>query len=46
MNQAPTEIQPLQSVFAETLGQGPGLGRLAGRKVLVVGAGQRPTPAG
>jgi NAD(P)-dependent dehydrogenase (short-subunit alcohol dehydrogenase family) len=46
MNQAPTEIQPLQSVFAETLGQCPGLGRLAGRKVLVVGAGQRPTPAG
>jgi NAD(P)-dependent dehydrogenase (short-subunit alcohol dehydrogenase family) len=46
MNQAPLQIDPLQSVFAETLGQVPGRGRLAGRKVLVVGAGQRPTPAG
>jgi NAD(P)-dependent dehydrogenase (short-subunit alcohol dehydrogenase family) len=46
MNQAPTEIDPLQSVFAQTLGQGPALARLAGRRVLVVGAGQRPTPAG
>jgi NAD(P)-dependent dehydrogenase (short-subunit alcohol dehydrogenase family) len=46
MNQAPTGIDPLQSVFSETLGRGPGLARLAGRKVLVVGAGQRPTPPG
>jgi NAD(P)-dependent dehydrogenase (short-subunit alcohol dehydrogenase family) len=46
MNQAPTEITPIQSMFAETLGQVPGRDRLVGRKVLVVGAGQRPTPPG
>jgi NAD(P)-dependent dehydrogenase (short-subunit alcohol dehydrogenase family) len=46
MNQAPTEVDPLQSVFAQTLGRGAGLARLSGRKVLVVGAGQRPTPPG
>jgi NAD(P)-dependent dehydrogenase (short-subunit alcohol dehydrogenase family) len=46
MNQAPTEINPLQSMFAETLGRAPGRGRMTGRKVIVVGAGQRPTPPG
>jgi len=46
MNTAPTEIEPQQSMFAETLGQAPGRGRLAGRRIIVVGAGQRPTPAG
>jgi len=46
MNHAPDQIDPSQSVFAETLGQVPGRGRLAGRKVIVVGAGQRPTPPG
>lgn len=46
MNHAPTEPQPGSSVFAETLGFAPGRGRLAGRKVIVVGAGQRPTPPG
>ena len=46
MHHAPTQISPLNAVFAETLGQAPGRGRLVGRKVIVVGAGQRPTPAG
>lgn len=44
MNLAPTEIDPQQSMFAETLGRAPGRARLQGRKVVVVGAGQRPTP--
>jgi len=46
MNQAPTEIDPRQSMFAETLGRTPGRARLAGRRVIVVGAGQRPSPPG
>jgi len=46
MNHAPTEIDPHQSMFDETLGRAPGRGRLSGRKVVVVGAGQRPTPPG
>lgn len=46
MNLAPTMPDPLQSVFAETLGEAPGRGRMSGRKLIVVGAGQRPTPAG
>ena len=46
MNQAPTEIDPRQSMFAETLGRTPGRARLGGRRVIVVGAGQRPSPPG
>jgi len=46
MNQAPQDVQPLQSMFPESLGLVPGRGRLTGRKLLVVGAGQRPTPPG
>jgi NAD(P)-dependent dehydrogenase (short-subunit alcohol dehydrogenase family) len=46
MNQAPTEIDPRQSMFAESLGRTPGRARLAGRRVIVVGAGQRPSPPG
>jgi NAD(P)-dependent dehydrogenase (short-subunit alcohol dehydrogenase family) len=46
MNHAPTEVDPARAMFAETLGQAPGRGRLAGRRLVVVGAGQRPTPAG
>jgi len=46
MNFAPTETDPSRSMFAETLGQSPGRARLAGRKVVVVGAGQRPSPPG
>ncbi|MGH1357135.1 MAG: SDR family NAD(P)-dependent oxidoreductase [Burkholderiaceae bacterium] len=44
MNQAPQEIDHERAVFAETLGQSPGKGRLAGRRIIVVGAGQRPSP--
>lgn len=46
MNHAPTEVNPGSSVFAETLGAAPGRGRLAGRRILVVGAGQRASPPG
>lgn len=46
MNLAPTEPIASQSVFDETLGRGPGRGRLSGRRIAVVGAGQRPTPVG
>jgi len=46
MNQAPTEIDPRQSVFAETLGRTRGRARLEGRRIVVVGAGQRPSPPG
>lgn len=46
MNLAPTQADAGQSVFAETLGQAPACGRMAGRRVIVVGAGQRPTPPG
>lgn len=46
MNLAPTEPIASQSVFDEGLGRSPGRGRLAGRRIVVVGAGQRPTPAG
>ena len=46
MHQAPTVADPQQSMFHESLGLAPGRGRLAGRRVLVVGAGQRPTPPG
>jgi NAD(P)-dependent dehydrogenase (short-subunit alcohol dehydrogenase family) len=45
MNQAPTEIDPRQSMFAETLGRTRGRARLQGRRIVVVGAGQRPSPA-
>lgn len=46
MHLAPTAVDPVQSMFAETLGRTPGRGRLVGRKVVVVGAGQRASPAG
>ncbi len=46
MNLAPTEPIATQSVFDETLGRSPGRGRLAGRRIVIVGAGQRPTPPG
>ncbi|HEY2979533.1 MAG TPA: SDR family oxidoreductase [Burkholderiaceae bacterium] len=46
MHQAPSEIDPGQSMFAETLGRTLGRSRLSGRKVVVVGAGQRPSPPG
>ena len=44
MNLAPTEPNPGQQIHAETLGRAPGRDRLQGRRVLVVGAGQRLIP--
>lgn len=44
MNLAPTALDPKCQMFPETLGQAPGRGRLAGRRIIVVGAGQRMIP--
>ncbi len=44
MNLAPTETDAARQVHPEALGQAPGRGRLQGRRVLVVGAGQRTIP--
>ena len=44
MNLAPTEADPSRSMFHETLGQVAGRGRLQGRRILVIGAGQRVIP--
>lgn len=44
MNLAPTEIDLSRQMHPETLGQAPGRSRLQGRRVLVVGAGQRTIP--
>jgi NAD(P)-dependent dehydrogenase (short-subunit alcohol dehydrogenase family) len=44
MNLAPTELDPSRAMHPETLGQARGRGRLQGRRVLVVGAGQRVIP--
>ena len=41
LNLAPTPTDPSRQVHAATLGHEPGRGRLQGRRVLVVGAGQR-----
>lgn len=41
MNLAPNEVDPGRQMYPSTLGQEPGRGRLAGRRILVVGAGQR-----
>jgi len=40
----PAEAMAAESLTPESLGQAPGRGRLAGRRVLVVGAGTRPLP--
>ena len=39
--QAPKQLDPSASLHAETLGLAPGRGRLQGRRIIVVGAGQR-----
>ena len=39
--QAPKKLDPASSLHAETLGLAPGRGRLQGRRIIVVGAGQR-----
>src|SRR6476469_3927309 len=38
---APKQIDPSASLHAESLGQAKSHGRLAGRRIIVVGAGQR-----
>ncbi|MET0333825.1 MAG: SDR family oxidoreductase [Rhizobacter sp.] len=44
MNLAPTQLDPSRALHAETLGHVSGRGRLQGRRVLVIGAGQRSIP--
>lgn len=44
MNLAPTELDPSRQMQLETLGRAPAGQRLKGRRVLVVGAGQRDIP--
>ena len=44
MNLPPKEPDANRQVFAESLGRAPGRGRLQGRRVIVVGAGQRTIP--
>ncbi len=44
MNLAPTELDPSRQMHLEALGREVGRGRLHGRRVLVVGAGQRSIP--
>ncbi|MCT9118508.1 SDR family oxidoreductase [Cupriavidus gilardii] len=44
MHLPPNDIDPSVQIFAESLGQQPGRGRLQGRRVLVIGAGQRAIP--
>ncbi|MFS2053890.1 oxidoreductase, partial [Variovorax sp. CT11-76] len=44
MNLAPQELDPGLQMHDETLGRSPGRGRLQGRRVLVIGAGQRDIP--
>ena len=39
--QAPSQLDPSASLHPETLGLAPGRGRLQGRRIIVVGAGQR-----
>ena len=41
MNLAPTELDPSRQMHCETLGNEAGRARLRGRRVIVVGAGQR-----
>ncbi len=43
MNLPPNEIDPSRQLHAEAFGQAPTHGRLQGRRVIVVGAGQRKT---
>jgi NAD(P)-dependent dehydrogenase (short-subunit alcohol dehydrogenase family) len=41
VNLAPTQLDPGRQMYPEALGQAPAHGRLTGRRILVVGAGQR-----
>ncbi|MCO5119307.1 MAG: SDR family oxidoreductase [Burkholderiaceae bacterium] len=44
MHLAPTQPVPEQQVHPESLGLVAGRGRLSGRRIIVIGAGQRPIP--
>lgn len=44
MNLPSYEIDPTRQLLSSSLGQSPGRGRLKGRRILVVGAGQRVIP--
>lgn len=44
MNLAPTQLDPGRQMYPEALGHAPARGRLSGRRILVVGAGQRDIP--
>lgn len=44
MNLAPTELDPSRQLHPSSLGQARGCGRLAGRRIIIVGAGQRVIP--
>lgn len=44
MNIPTYEIDPTRQLFPSSLGKSPGRGRLEGRKILVIGAGQRIIP--
>jgi NAD(P)-dependent dehydrogenase (short-subunit alcohol dehydrogenase family) len=43
-NVPPGEVDPSRHMYEPALGRAPGLGRMSGRRVLVVGAGQREVP--
>jgi hypothetical protein len=43
MSLPPETVSPDQQMFEEALGTAPARGRLRGRRILVVGAGQRAT---
>ena len=44
MNLALTDLDPARQMHPDTLGQAAARGRLQGRRILVVGAGQRTIP--
>jgi NAD(P)-dependent dehydrogenase (short-subunit alcohol dehydrogenase family) len=44
LNLPPAQVDPAKSIYDESLGRAPARGRLQGRKVIVVGAGQRKRP--
>jgi len=43
MSLPPHELDPSRQLYKESLGQEPGRGRLQGRRIIIVGAGQRKT---
>lgn len=43
MNLPPKELDPSRQLYPETFGNAPGRGRLKGRRIIVIGAGQRKT---